>query len=595
MLLSIEEICFKLWMVDMSEKCIIVADGTDKRRKRVVSILKELDSVTVFEARNGMELLQRIENQGNPHHLFISTSMPIINFRDYISLYGETCEGHVTLLYDEEREITSLPKLIDDTIQTEFNDNELISLVTESISEPLLPVTPKAKVIFVDDEKQVLNSLKRSFRHRDYIQEFYSDGADAITSIQKSDCAVIISDMRMPKMGGVELLQKVEEISPNTVRLVLSGHSDEETIISAINNGHIWRYITKPWDENDIHIAVQNAVELYQERTQRLTVQSENKRLKKELTSQSNSFLIGSSTKMQQLSRMLEKLARLDTTSLITGESGTGKELIASTLHYHGVRKKEPFIVVDCASLNSTLIESELFGHKKGAFTGALQNKVGLIEQAGNGTLFLDEIGELPLDLQGRLLRVIQEKKIRPIGSNEYIETNARIIAATNRSLSDEIHNGNFREDLYYRLNVINIFSPPLRERKGDIPILIEHFLTIHCNEVIGYKEFTTEAIEKLCAYKWPGNVRELENIVIRSLSLSDTEVIEADEVYLNEDELSSPETEPLASLTTLEEFEIHAIKNALDIADGNRRKAAEIVGIGEATLYRKLKEYQLV
>ncbi len=579
----------------MSQKCIIVADGTDKRRKRIVNTLKAIESVTVYEARNGMELLQKIESNGNPHHLFISTSMPIINFRDYISLYGDTCKGHLTLVYDQEREITSLPNQINDTLHSDFTDDELLTLVNESVTKPAVPDTPKPRVIFVDDEKQVLTSLKRSFRHRDYILEFFTDGEEAIKSIQKNECSVIVSDMRMPKMDGVQLLQKVEEISPNTIRLVLSGHSDEQTIISAINNGHIWRYITKPWDENDIHIAVQNAVELYGERTQRQIVQNENRRLKKEISSQSNNFLIGSSPKMQNLSRMLEKLARLDTISLITGESGTGKELIASTLHYHGVRKSEPFIVVDCASLNSSVIESELFGYKKGAFTGALQNKVGLIEQAGNGTLFLDEIGELPLELQGRLLRVIQEKKIRPIGSNDYISTNARIIAATNRDLPSEIKNGNFREDLYYRLNVINIYSPPLRERISDIPTLIEHFLTIHCNEIVGYKEFSKEAVEKMCLHSWPGNVRELENIVIRTISLSDNEIIECDDINISNNQTPNSESEPLQSLTTLEDFEIHAIKKALEIADGNRRKAAEIVGIGEATLYRKLKGYQLV
>ncbi len=458
------------------------------------------------------------------------------------------------------------------------------------------------KILIVDDDELVLKSLRRALQGVPYECTFEKDPLLAIELVKNQEYAVVVSDIQMPEMDGIEFLARSREFAPEAVRIVLSGTGEISAVVQLVNHGNVWRYIEKPWDFNDLIVTLKNAVELFANKKENIYLRSQNIGLKNSLNQDINiSGIVSESPLMHKVFKTIEKVANLDSLVLIQGESGTGKEIAAQAVHYKGSRSLEPFVVVDCGALSPTLFESELFGHTKGAFTGAQSNKKGLLEKAGKGTIFFDEIGELPLEMQTRLLRAIQEKQIRPVGATEYVPLEARIVAATNRDLKAMVGEGTFREDLFYRLQVIAIALPALRNRKEDIPALIEYFINRHTPN--GEDTFiSSETIAHVISYSWPGNIRELENAIIRATALADNPELQYEDIlgHIDTSESSVSNTSGILepseeeSIMTIEAYEKLAITRALEVAEGNRKRASEIVGIGEATLYRKLKEYGL-
>lgn len=453
-------------------------------------------------------------------------------------------------------------------------------------------------LLVVDDEKEILRSLNLTFMD-EYEVFMASSGAEALEILKRQRIALVIADQRMPEMTGAELLEKVLEIDPRIIRIILTGYTDTGSLIQAINRGHIYQYITKPWERHELRILVKRAVESYELalENQRLLkeLQAANERLKDE-----NVFLkdkvskefrcadiIGKSPVMQRVFDLVNKVVDNSATVLLTGETGTGKTLLACYIHHHGPRKDKLFIEQNCGTLPETLLESELFGHRRGSFTGASQDRKGLFEVADGGTLFLDEIGEMSSALQVKLLQVLQEGRFRRVGENEFRQVNVRIIAATNKDLRIEVQNGRFRADLFYRINVFPICIPPLRERIDDIPLLVDHCLRKYCgklnSQIAGLSE---EALESLCGYDYPGNVRELENLIERALILSTGTQIEAGEWLPN-----LPINEK--GVTRLEKVERAEIERLLELHQGSLNLVAKELGISRTTLWRRLKDYR--
>ena len=453
-------------------------------------------------------------------------------------------------------------------------------------------------LLVVDDEKEILRSLNLTFMD-EYEVFMASSGAEALEILKRQRIALVIADQRMPEMTGAELLEKVLEIDPRIIRIILTGYTDTASLIQAINRGHIYQYITKPWERQELRILVRRAVESYELalENQRLLkeLQAANERLKDE-----NVFLrdkvskelrcadiIGNSPVMQRVFDLVNKVVDNSATVLLTGETGTGKTLLACYLHHHGPRKDKLFIEQNCGTLPETLLESELFGHKRGSFTGAAQDRKGLFEVADGGTLFLDEIGETSPALQVKLLQVLQEGRFRRVGDNEFRQVDVRIIAATNKDLRIEVQNGRFRADLFYRINVFPICIPPLRERIDDIPLLADHCLNKYRgklnSQITGFSE---EALESLCGYDYPGNVRELENLIERALILSTGTQIEAGEWLPN-----LPANEK--GITWLEKVERAEIERLLELHQGSLNLVARELGISRTTLWRRLKDYR--
>jgi DNA-binding NtrC family response regulator len=397
---------------------------------------------------------------------------------------------------------------------------------------------------------------------------------------------ILITDLRVPQIGGLELLKRVRTSYPQTAVLVLTQYGTIESAVEATRLGAA-DYITKPFHIPELRSKLDRMIRL-------LDVDQENRVLRETLRTRPGfADLIGVSVKMQRVYRLIERVSQHAYPVLILGESGTGKELVARSVHYSGVRRNKPFIPVDCSSLVPTLIEAELFGYVKGAFTGALHAKQGLMEIADGGTLFLDEIGDLPFDMQAKLLRALQEKEVRPVGSTERIPLSARIIAATNRDLDASVRAGTFRQDLFFRLNVVQIKIPPLRERKTDIPILVNSFLEKFSEANGKMRTISEDAIARMMAYDWPGNVRELENAIERAIALGSGPILHAGDLptnlqYGTGDRL--PQNDEL--LLPLDELERRAILRALREAGGDKLAAARMLGIGKTTLYRKLKQY---
>lgn len=453
-------------------------------------------------------------------------------------------------------------------------------------------------LLVVDDEKEILRSLNLTFMD-EYEVFMASSGAEALQILKRQRIALVIADQRMPEMTGAELLEKVLEIDPRIIRIILTGYTDTGSLIQAINRGHIYQYITKPWERHELRILVKRAVESYELalENQRLLkeLQAANERLKDE-----NVFLkdkvskefrcadiIGKSPVMQRVFDLVNKVVDNSATVLLTGETGTGKTLLACYIHHHGPRKDKLFIEQNCGTLPETLLESELFGHRRGSFTGASQDRKGLFEVADGGTLFLDEIGEMSSALQVKLLQVLQEGRFRRVGDNEFRQVDVRIIAATNKDLRIEVQNGRFRADLFYRINVFPICIPPLRERIDDIPLLVDHCLRKYRgklnNQITGLSE---EALESLCGYDYPGNVRELENLIERALILSTGIQIEAGE-WLPAAPVNN------SSSSRLEQFERAEIERLLELHQGSLNLVAKELGISRTTLWRRLKDYR--
>jgi len=427
-----------------------------------------------------------------------------------------------------------------------------------------------------------------------------SSGAEALEILQQQDIALILADQRMPEMTGAEFLAQTLSINPHIIRIILTGYTDTASLIQAINQGQIYQYITKPWNRQELQIIVRRALERYELSlaNQRLLKElqaaneqlaTENEFLKREIGKElQDAEIVGKSAAMKHVFELINKVVDHAATVMLTGETGTGKTLLARYIHYQGLRKHKLFIEQNCGTLPEELLESELFGHKRGAFTGAFQDRKGLFEIADGGTLFLDEISEMSPALQVKLLQVLQEGRFRRVGQNEFQQVDVRIIAATNKDLPAAIKQGQFREDLYYRLNVFPIHVPPLRERIEDIPLLAVHCLNKrrrkHYHPVTGFSE---EALQILYKYDYPGNVRELENLIDRALILSDGARIEVGEWF------------PLLpvnmnNLSRVEQFERIEIKRLLELYQGNLDRVAKELKISRSTLWRRMKDYLL-
>jgi two-component system response regulator PilR (NtrC family) len=379
--------------------------------------------------------------------------------------------------------------------------------------------TPRGRILVVDDEASLREVLTIMLQREGYDVETAADGAAAQALLQESDFDLIISDIKMPKVSGLKLLGFVREHAPETMMIMITAFSTSEEAVEAMKLG-AFDYITKPFRNDEIRLIVRNALE-------RRALRQENQTLRQELV-QRYSFanMVGKSAPMQQVYELIGKVAPSRANILVTGESGTGKELVAKAIHFNSPRREHAFVPVNCGAIPETLLESELFGHEKGAFTGASGQKAGLFEVANNGTIFLDEIGELPASMQVKLLRVLQEREFRRVGGTKDVAVDVRLIAATNKDLAVETKEGRFREDLYYRLNVIHIPLPPLRERPEDIPLLISHFYQSHAGHDVKVNE---AALRLLLDYPWPGNIRELHNVLERCLVLGSAECIGVD------------------------------------------------------------------
>jgi two-component system response regulator PilR (NtrC family) len=420
--------------------------------------------------------------------------------------------------------------------------------------------------------------LEIFFRSEGYEVATAADLESALLHVEGDDFDVVVSDIQMPGGNGIELLHAVREISPETVVIMMTAFACTETAIAAIRDG-AYDYITKPFKVEEVRIVVEKALE-------KKLLSTENRRLRSELRSRDRS-IIGSSPALQRIFEIIAQVADNKANVLLSGESGTGKEMVARAIHGMGERRSLPFVAVNCAAIPENLLESELFGHVKGSFTGAIQNKIGLFESADKGTLFLDEVGDLSLPLQVKLLRVIQDKSIRRVGGTDDRRVDTRIIAATNRRLGEEIAAGRFREDLYYRLNVIEIPMPPLRERRDDIPLLVAHFVEKYARELGKPMEGVSEAaLNRLAEYRFPGNVRELENVIERAVALSRGPTIELESLppaVLNPAEaVTSPRISPEG--VNLEElmadYERGLLLEALGPAGGVKKRAAQLLGI---------------
>jgi len=408
---------------------------------------------------------------------------------------------------------------------------------------------------------------------------------DALAILDQYPVDIVVTDLKVPQIGGLELLKRIRTNNPETSVVVLTQYGTIATAVEATRLGAA-DYVTKPFHVEELRAKLDrliHTIETYQE----------NRLLREELRSRPGfGGLVGVSPRMERVYEMIQKVAQDTYPVLILGESGTGKELVARSIHFSGPRKNKLFAPVDCSSLTPTLIETELFGQVKGAFTGAHSAKQGLFEAAGEGTLFLDEIGELPIDLQSKLLRALQEHEIKPVGSTERVGIRARVIAATNRDLESAIRTGAFRQDLYFRLNVVQIKMPPLRERKADIPLLVNTFLEKFSDPARPIHTISEDAMRRIMSYDWPGNIRELENAIERAVALGSGPILHVGDLPSNLQYASAEKLSEVDELVPLETLERRAIFRALQETSGDKLAAARLLGIGKTTLYRKLKQY---
>jgi len=447
----------------------------------------------------------------------------------------------------------------------------------------------KARILVVDDEASARSGLAKLLGQEGYDVDTAADGLLALELVAEKAPNLIVTDLKMPNMDGMELVAKVREQNPGIPTIVTTAFSDVSSAVQAMRAG-AEDYLTKPIDFDALLLAVERAL-------QRRELAAEAENLRRQLRTRDQSGLeglLGTSPAMQRVYRMAKQVAPSRATVLITGESGTGKGELARAIHALSPRANAPFITLHCSALAESLLESELFGHEKGAFTGADRRRVGRFEQADGGTLFLDEIGEIPAATQVKLLRVLQEKTLERVGGNETVKVDVRLIAATNKDLATEVRERRFREDLYYRLNVVHIEMPPLRLRGQDVAVLAEHFWSKFARE--NHRQITglsPAARSKLMAHRWPGNVRELENAMERAVVFSEGDVIDADALPFD----AAPDTPDGIRIpgATLAELEKHAILATLDAAEGSTSRAAEILDISVRTIQYRLHEYGIV
>jgi DNA-binding NtrC family response regulator len=446
-------------------------------------------------------------------------------------------------------------------------------------------------LLVVEDERSVRECCREVAQSLGFNSQVAESREEACRALEDADFDVVLLDLRLPGGSGLELLRAIRQRWPHAVTIVMTGFATVQSAVQAMKLG-AYDYITKPFNFEELRVELERV-------TNHLKLTSENRLLREQLRSkQGFGQMVGHSPEMEKLYRIIAKAAHSTHPVLILGESGTGKELVARSIHFAGPYKDKPFIPVDCGSLVPTLIESELFGYVRGAFTGAVRSKEGLLATAEGGTIFLDEVGELPIDLQAKLLRAIQEKEIRPVGGTRTVPINVRILAATNRDLDTAVSQGTFRRDLYFRLNVLTLRIPPLRERKQDIPLLIGHVLERVNKSVAGTQHSVgDDALRLMFNYDWPGNVRELENCIERACTTCSLPTIHVNDLptQIRDFQLLSAQPEATAdptAITPLEELEKKAILHAIQVLDGDKLEAARRLGIGKTTLYRKLKEY---
>jgi DNA-binding NtrC family response regulator len=437
----------------------------------------------------------------------------------------------------------------------------------------------KAKIIFVDDDIKAGELMLRFSEGANYDVTIYQDPGKVLNHFKEKQVDLIISDLRMPTMTGMELLSEIRKLDSDLPFIIITGFANIDDAIEAVRLGAT-DFIKKPFDMDELQILINRTLE-------REALVNENKMLKQQLGSQTNkNNLIGNAPAMLKVYQLITKISDIRCNVIIEGESGTGKEVMAQSIHYKSHYANTPFVIIDCGSLSDTLLESELFGHEKGAFTGAVSTKHGLLETASGGSVFLDEIGNISEAMQTKLLRVIQEQKITRVGGVHPISIDIRFIVATNRNLSEMISEGSFRHDLYHRLNVINITMPPLRERRDDIPLLINHFIQYfakHYNRQV--TEFDANSIKQLRAYDWPGNVRELRNLVERHIALADEPELHLQALTPNKESDKIDADQP-----SLQLLEKRYILKTLERFDGNREVTAKTLGINKSTLWRKLQ-----
>lgn len=445
-------------------------------------------------------------------------------------------------------------------------------------------------LLMVDDEPAILASLKRVFRKSPYDIHTAPDGPAALNILAKNDIDAALVDLKMPGMDGMALLKEIRDRWPAIRVIILTGFGGVKEAVAAIQMGAV-DFLQKPYEDESLAARIGQMYQIW-------CLEQENQHLKNKVQFQFNyDQLIGNSLAMLNLKKMIIQVAPSDASILMQGETGTGKELVARAVHAHSSRSPQPFVAVDCAGISESVMGSELFGHVKGAFTGAHESTPGLIRSARGGTLFLDEIGELSLSMQVKLLRTIQEKEVRPVGSSRSFPVDVRILAATNRDLEEEVEEGRFRQDLYYRLNVVVITVPPLRDRLDDVPLLVRYFLKQFQTPERAVEKVSQQTMAYLTNYEWPGNVRELENVIRRAVAMGSHEtIVPADlpETIVGTSPIAEQSSDLGMNNDSLEAYEIAAISNALAKCDGHRKKAARMLGIGEATLYRKLNKYTL-
>jgi two-component system response regulator AtoC len=452
----------------------------------------------------------------------------------------------------------------------------------------------KKRILVVDDEENLRHMLAVVLKKQGYLVAAAANGKEALEMLEGQSYDFVLSDILMPRMDGKALLREMSGRKIESTVIMMSAYGDIDTALECMQLG-AYDYISKPFKKDEIVLVLRKAEE-------RERLKDENKRLKEELRhGLSFGSIISKNSRMQEIFSLVRKVCDFKTTVLITGESGTGKELIARAIHFEGARKSAPFVAVNCAAIPENLLESELFGHVKGAFTDAASDKAGLFEQSDGGTLFLDEIGEMPLSLQVKLLRVLQDEEIRRVGGSSSKKVDVRVVSATSRNLEEDVASSRFREDLFFRLNVFAISLPPLRERLEDLPLLLEHFLE-KFSDRFGKKvtEVDLEALRLMMAYSWPGNVRELENVVERGVILSDGVSLSAaalpEQVVAGgatcRDALFAPDSLSIPEAETALEKEL--IRRALEKTGGNRTHAAKVLEISLRSLIYKIKEYGL-
>ncbi len=447
-----------------------------------------------------------------------------------------------------------------------------------------------AHVLLVEDEINMAKTQAKILQRKGYTVDTAGNGREALRLLDGAAFDVVITDLKMPVMDGMQLLREMNAKERGCAVIVLTGHGTIESAVEAMKCGAV-DYLTKPCNPDELLLKVDKLLE-----TKRLRAEVE--QLRREVWAYKKfGELIGQSPAMRQIYADIGAVSANKSTVLITGDSGTGKELVARTIHQKGPWADRPFVVINCGAMSETLLDSQLFGHRRGAFTGAIADHNGVFQAADGGTLFLDEISEIPLALQVKFLRAVQEKEVTPLGSNRPLKVDVRLIAASNRNLEEEVKKGTFRDDLFYRLNVVPIHLPPLRERREDIPLLIEHFIAAFSTEYkVEPKKITLEALDKLVSYPWPGNIRELQNVIERVFALSRSNEITLADLpgSITGFEEKPHNFEDLAELPTFEAMEKSLIVAALHKSRGNKNEAARFLAIDRQRLYRKIEKYGL-